>query len=111
MRLVSFAVLSLLAAPCALAQERYGAPEGALFTYVPVPAFDHAGVPIKDADTGKRVEDGFCLYWKPGASTRRDRVPIIAGRVWWSAVSYLIDPTAREITVYRLWGPNVEALP
>jgi hypothetical protein len=93
------------------AQERYGAPEGALFAWVPLPGFDRKGQPVKRAETGEPVQDGFCLYWKPGWLTRNERVPITAGQVWWTAVSYSVNPNAHEITVNRVWGPDVEALP
>src|SRR3954454_4207509 len=112
MRSVSvLTMLGLLASPAWAQLDKLAAPPGSLFAYVPVPAFDREGKPVMKAENGERLQDGFCLFWKPGWLTRNDRVPITVGQVWWTGVSYTVEPRAREITVYRVWGPDAAALP
>src|SRR5689334_8306600 len=103
-------VLILLAGfACSSAHAQFDdvkAPEGSLFAFVPVPAFDRHGQKVVRQD--QSWSDGFCLFWKPGLLTRNEHVRIVAGKGWWSGVSYKVDPATREVTVYRVWGPDVE---
>lgn len=102
-------ILGILTAGSARAQlDSVNAPEGSLFAFVPVPPFDRDGKPVKREEPWP---DGFCLFWKPGLLTRNEHIRIVAGKGWWSGVSYRVDAEAKEVTVYRVWGPDVEALP
>src|SRR4051794_7341226 len=106
------AICVSLAAPAAEAQlPDFIPPDGALFAYVPLPAFDRTGKPIM-RENGERFDDGFCILWKPGLRTRGERVPTIGNtQHWWRSVSYTVDLRAQEVTVDHVWGPDVEALP
>jgi hypothetical protein len=103
-----FRVASILLLAClvrsAVAQDR------ALFAYVSLPAFDRDSRPVMRTD-GERLNDGFCLYWQPGWLRNYDHLPRLGDKNWWSSISYTIDPIARQITVYRLWGPDAVATP
>jgi hypothetical protein len=102
------ASLSLAAAlACALAHS--AAAEGPYrYAWVPIDAFDRNGKPVPDAN-GQQIHDGFCILWKTNWLVRNDHLPIIDGAVWWSGVSYAVDPRSATVTVYRVWGPDAVA--
>src|SRR3954453_21000307 len=74
------------------------------YAWVPVDAFDRNGNPVKD-EKGEVIHDGFCVLWKTNWLTRND-VPVTEDVLWWSGVTYVVDPRRQTVTVLRVKGPN-----
>ncbi len=99
-RLLAAAALATLAATAAQAQ---------LFAYVPVPELDLNGKPIIDPETGKTIDDGFCLVWKQGWVLDNPDLEVI-GAPFYTRVSYRADPRLAQLTVYAVTAPSVVAI-
>ena len=78
------------------------------YAWVPVDAFDRDGKPILD-EKGQPIHDGFCILWKSNWLTQNDHLPVTEGIAWWTGVSYAVDPRNKQVTVYRVWGPDAVA--
>ena len=80
-----------------------------LFAYVSAPDMDRQGKPIIDPASGKPLEDGFCLVWKPGWVLDNPALEILDAP-FYTRLSFRADPDARQMTVYQLMAPSVVAV-
>jgi len=78
------------------------------YAWVPVDAFDRDGKPILD-ERGQPIHDGFCVLWKTNWQKDNRHLPIAGQAVWWTGVSYSVDPRGGSVTVTRVWGPDAVA--
>jgi hypothetical protein len=78
------------------------------FTYIPAPEMDYRGTPIIDPKTGKQGIDGFCMYWKDDWVLDNPNVDILGG-LFYTQVSYRVDPRAKTMTIEFAKAPKVVA--
>src|SRR5689334_2409835 len=75
------------------------------YAWVPVDAFDRNGKPVND-EKGRPIHDGFCILWKTNWDRQNVHLPINEGALWWTGISYYVDPQKNVVLVYRVWGPD-----
>jgi len=103
MRSVALLLLLGLAVPAAA--------EGPFhYAWVPVDAFDRNGKPVTD-ESGKPIHDGFCLLWKTNWLTDNRHLGIADNPVWWTGLSYVVDPRNQRVIVTEVYGPDAVATP
>src|ERR1700739_2658655 len=72
-----------------------------------LPVKDRDGNYVRDPETGNLIHDGFCILWKSdwvGGEVRHIKQ---TDPYWFSAVSYNVDLTARTITFFEIYAPDV----
>jgi len=105
MRRHCLALLLSLAAVAAAASAEAAGPYR--YAWIPVDAFDRNGNPVKD-EKGEVIHDGFCVLWKTNWLTENDAA-VSDDVLWWTGVTYVVDPRRHTVTVLRVKGPNAVA--